>query len=182
MKKLSYTLLAGLMALSLSACGSDSASSDTKVIESTASSEDSSDTSESSSKTGYSLTYQDMTISVDADAAPIVEALGEPSSYFESPSCAAEGTGKLYTYSDIEIQTYPDGDKDLILYVMLRTDSVSTDEGIDLSSSKDDVIAAYGQPSSENDGSLTYDKGDMSLNFLFDGDSMISIEYDSALN
>ncbi len=182
MKKLSYLLLAGLCALSISACGSDSAASDTKVIQSDTSSKTTSDSSEDSSDAGYSLTYQNMNISVDADASPIVEALGEPSSYFESPSCAAEGTGKLYTYSDIEIQTYPDGDKDLILYVMLRTDSLATDEGIDLSSSKDDVIAAYGQPTSEGDGSLSYEKGGMSLNFLFDGDSMISIEYDSALN
>ena len=142
--------------------GCGSSSNDTKVIEGGAS--------------------QAVTIAVDADAAPIVEKLGEPKNYFESPSCAAEGIGKLYTYDDFEIQTYPDGDNDLILYVQLRTDNVATDEGIDLSSSKEDIVAAYGEPSEEATGSMTYEKNGTKLVFIFDGDSLISIEYDSPKN
>ena len=166
------------MAFSMVACGS---SSDTKVIESNGSTAAAGSTS-TSSASGFVFTYNGTEITVDADAAPIVEALGEPNQYFESPSCAAEGIGKLYTYSDFEIQTYPDGDKDLILYVLLRTDNVATAEGIDLSSSRDDIIAAYGEPTSEATGAMTYEKDGVSLVFIFNGDSLISIEYDSPAN
>lgn len=176
-KKILALGLIATMALSMVACGS---SNDTKVIESNTSS-NAGDAS-SSSSTGYVFNYNGTAIAVDADAAPIIEKLGEPASYFESPSCAAEGIGKLYTYSDFEIQTYPDGDKDLILYVLLRTDNVATAEGIDLSSSKEDIIAAYGEPTEEVTGSLKYVKDDMTLVFLFNGDSLLSIEYDSAKN
>ncbi len=176
-KLLIFSLVA-TMALSLVACGS---SNDTKVIESSGSGE-AATTSESTTSTGYVFTYDGTDIPVDADVAPIIEALGEASQYFESPSCAADGIGKLYTYSDFEIQTYPDGDVDRVLYVLLRTDNVATAEGIDLSSSRDDIIAAYGDPTSEVTGSLTYEKDGMSLVFIFDGDSLISIEYDSSLN
>lgn len=164
------------MALSMVACGG----SDTKVIESDGS--QASTTTAAATSTGYVFNYQGTDIPVDADVAPIIDTLGDPSEYFESPSCAAEGIGKLYTYSDFEVQTYPDGDTDKVLYVRLKTDNVATAEGIDLSSSRDDVVAAYGEPASEVTGALTYEKDGMSLVFIFDGDSLSSIEYDSSLN
>ncbi len=134
-----------------------------------------------SSGNGYFFTYNDMDIRVDADAKAVTDILGEPDTYFESPSCAAQGIGKLYGYGDFEIQTYPEGEDDRILYVMLKTDMVSTPEGIDISNNRDDVIAAYGNPTEENASSLIYEKDGMKLKFIFDTDDMISIEYDSPL-
>ncbi|MCR4566811.1 MAG: hypothetical protein K5769_02090 [Pseudobutyrivibrio sp.] len=170
-KKLLVLALVGAMILSMVACGGD----DTKVIDSTGSGSNASGSANAGA--GYVFKYDGMEIAVDADAAPIVDKLGEPQKYFESPSCAADGIGKLYTYSDFEIQTYPDGDKDLILYVALRTDNVSTAEGINLSSTKDDVIAAYGDSGEDVGGSLKYTKNGTELNFIFDGDSLTSIQY-----
>ena len=152
-------------------------SNDVKVINNNASSASGAESSEA----GYVFSYKGTDIPVDADFAPILEELGEPNTYFESPSCAAQGIGKHYTYNDFEIETYPDGDNDLVLYVMLKTDAVSTKEGINISSTKDDIIAAYGEPTEEVTGSLIYQMSDMKLKFLFNGDSMISIEYDSPL-
>lgn len=178
MKKKIITLgLLGAMMLSLVGCGG---SSDTKVIEGSSSS---TTTESATDSTGFVFAYDGMDIAVDADVAPIIEKLGEPNQYFESPSCAAEGIGKLYTYSDFEIQTYPDGDVDRVLYVLLRTDNVATKEGVDLSSSKDDILAAYAEaPAEESDSVVKYEKNGTTLQFLFDGDSLISIEYDSDLN
>ena len=178
-RKFLSMIMVATLALAFVGCGSSS--NDTKVIEGGASQEASASASDAEDS-GFVFNYNGTAIAVDTDAAPIVEKLGEPKSYFESPSCAAEGIGKLYTYDDFEIQTYPDGDADLILYVQLRTDNVATDEGIDLSSSRDDIIAAYGEPSSEATGSMTYEKNGTKLVFIFDGDSLISIEYDSPKN
>ena len=170
-------ILVATLAISMVACGSQS--SDTKVIEGSSAN---TENTEAQAETGYVFSYNGIDIPVDADVAPIIEELGEANSYFESPSCAADGIGKLYTYSDFEIQTYPEGDQDLVLYVLLRTDNVATAEGIDLSSSREDIVAAYGEPTSEATGSMTYEKDGVSLVFIFDGDSLISIEYDSAMN
>ena len=171
--------LATACIFSLIGCSSSSSSDDVKVIEGTADTTETTDASTGSS--GYVFTYQGTEIPVDADAADIIEALGEPNSYFEAESCAAQGIGKHYTYNDIEIETYPDGDTDRILYVMLKSDAVSTAEGINISSTKDDILEAYGEPTEEITGSLVYEKDSMKLKFLFDGDSIISIEYDSPL-
>ena len=181
MKKSIAVLALTALSLSLVACGDDS--SDTKVIESSAPTLEESNTStDTTEDVTYSISYEGAELIVDEDIAPILEILGDPESYFESPSCAAEGIGKLYTYTDLEIETYPDGEVDRILYIRLKTDSVATNEGIDLSSSYEDVISAYGEADSEGTGSLTYSYGEGTLSFLFDGDSMISIEYDSPAN
>ncbi|SDB54971.1 hypothetical protein SAMN02910298_02815 [Pseudobutyrivibrio sp. YE44] len=178
-KKLLILGLVSTMALSMVACGGDS--NDTKVIENDTDAV-AEDTDSAHAGTPFLFEYDGMDINVDDDIADYLDKLGEPNQYFESPSCAAEGIGKLYTYSDFEIQTYPDGDVDRILYIRLRTDNVSTKEGIDLSSSKDDIIAAYGAPKSEETGSLIYELNGTTLKFIFDGDSLSSIEYDSELN
>ncbi len=164
-------------AIMLTACGDKN--DDVKVIESSGS--DSSTGKADGQETGYVLTVSGVDIPVDADASGIIEALGEPNSYFEAPSCAAQGIGKHYTYNDFEIETYPDGETDRILYVMLKSDAVSTAEGINLSSSRDDVKNTYGEPLEDTEKSLTYQKGDMKLKFIFDGEKIISIEYDSPL-
>ena len=170
-KIIAMVMVAASLACSVAGCGS---SDDVKVIDGQQKAD------AQSVAAGYVFSYQGTEIAVDADFAPILETLGEPNTYFESESCAAQGIGKNYSYTDFEIETYPDGDVDRVLYVMLTSDAVSTAEGINLSSSKEDVIAAYGEPTKEVSGSLIYEMGDMKLKFLFSGDSMVSIEYDSA--
>lgn len=131
---------------------------------------------------GYLFSNKGIKISVDSDLKPVLEVLGEPQSYFEAPSCATEGIGKVYTYSDFQIDTYPDGEKDLILCITLKTDNVSTAEGIDLSMDKDKIIEVYGSDYEETDISMSYKKDGMKLSFIFEGDSLVSIQYDSSLN
>ena len=175
-KRILILTMTAALALALTACGG----SDTKVIE--GGNANTAATTTTSAQTGYVFSYKGTDIPVDADAAPIIASLGDAAGYFESPSCAADGIGKVYTYSDIEVETYPDGDVDKVLAVRLLNDTVSTAEGIDLSSSKDDIVAAYGDATEETDRSLKYEKDGMSLVFIFGDDGLISIEYDSALN
>lgn len=135
----------------------------------------------SNSADQYKFVFNGINMACDDNAASIVESLGEPSSYFEEPSCAADGIGKYYTYSDFEIDTYPDGDNDLIMYIILRTDNVATPEGIDLSKTKDDVISVYGDNYTETTSGLNYSDGTTILSFMFDADGYVSsIQYCSA--
>lgn len=130
---------------------------------------------------GYVFEAGGVKIAVDADMAPLAEALGEPSSYFEEPSCAAQGIAKLYTYSGFEVETYPDGDKDLVGCVILKDDTVATPEGVDLSMTKDKVLEVYGDGGQETEGSITYEKGGMKLRFILEGENIAAIEYNSAV-
>lgn len=173
-------LLLGLctvMALGFAACGdSKEAGSD-----SAKGSQEKEQQKDKADDAGYAFEANGVTMKVDMDMADISGELGEPASTFEEPSCAAQGTAYIYTYPGFQITTYPDGDKNLIGYITLKDDTVATPEGIDLSKSKEDVIAAYGDDYTGDERQLSYQKGNMTLNFIFEGDSIASIEYASSV-
>lgn len=130
---------------------------------------------------GYYFTYDKVDIAVDMDMEKIALQLGEPLNYFEGPSCAAQGIAKIYTYANFEINTYPDGETDRIAYIILKDDLVATREGIDLSNSREEIIAIYGDDYIETDTLLKYVKDEMSLCFIFSDEELVSIEYDSSI-
>lgn len=130
---------------------------------------------------GYLFQYKDVTISVDANMSPILDKLGEPASYFEAASCAFEGLDKIYTYNDFEIDTYPQGEEDFVSAVILKNDVVTTAEGIYIGCTKDEVTEAYGTDFTEEGSMLTYEKDGMKLCFLFENNSVSSIQYFSTV-
>lgn len=130
---------------------------------------------------GYAFTYNDVSITMDADAAPIIEKLGEPASYFEAASCAFEGLDKMYTYNGFELDTYPVEDKDYVSSVILKDDSVSTAEGICIGDSLEELQQAYGGEGEESGGMLVYAKDGMKLCFIMQGQVIIAIEYRSTV-
>ena len=115
-------------------------------------------------------------IEMNADASAVVEELGEANDYFESESCAFEGLDKVYSYPGFQLKTYPVDDKDYVLSVVFMDDTVSTDEGISIGSTKDEVTEAYGEPSSESSTEMVYEKGDTELKVGLDGDSVATLE------
>ncbi len=134
---------------------------------------------ENQSQAGYVFQIGEIEVAVDMDISLIEEKLGEPDSYFEQPSCAAQGTARIFTYSSFEIDTYPDGEKDLVGSIILKDDNVATAEGIDLSMTKEDILAVYGENGKEEGNSLEYEKDGMKLCFILEEDKIVSIEYRS---
>ena len=132
---------------------------------------------------GYIFKANGVSLSPDADMDSLKEKLGKEKSVFEAPSCAGQGTAYTYDYGSFTVETYPAEDKkNRIGYITLKDDMVSTAEGIDLSATKDQVKAKYGEPdSSSSDTTLIYKKGSMKLEFIFDGASMKSIQYVSSV-
>ena len=125
---------------------------------------------------GYTFTSGSTVIAMNEDASAVVEELGEADDYFESESCAFEGLDKVYSYPGFQLNTYPVDDKDYVLSVVFMDDTVSTDEGISIGSTKDEVTEAYGDPSSESATELVYEKGDTELKIGLDGDSVTTLE------
>ena len=115
---------------------------------------------------GYVLKVGETEIAIGADMAPIAAALGEPTKYFEAPSCAFQGMDKAYTYGGVVIRTSPDeGGKDVVWSIELKDDLTSTTEGVSIGDSKDKVLSIYG--SADGEGALLYRKDGMTLLFVF---------------
>ena len=107
----------------------------------------------------------------------ILNGIGDPTSYEESPSCLYQGLDKDYTYPGFKLRTYPENEVDYVLNVCFTDDSVATPEGIMLGSTRSEVINAYGSSFTDQNGNVVYVKGNTELRFRFDGDSVSAIEY-----
>lgn len=125
----------------------------------------------------YVFEYKGVKIAPDMNTNEFLAALGEPLHYYEVKSCAFEGMDKIYTYTSFEISTYPNGANDLVSSIYFKDDTVTTQEGAYLGMAKSDVLALYGSNYTESAGAYVYSKGGMELHFIFDGETLASIEY-----
>jgi hypothetical protein len=128
-------------------------------------------------KEGFTFVYDRTVIPMNVDAAPIVEALGEPVDYFEAASCAFQGLDKQYYYNGFELGTYPKGTQDFVSYVNIQDDTVSTDQGIALGSTLEELLAAYGEDYTQKGTSYVYKKGETKLTFIVEEGTVTQITY-----
>lgn len=125
----------------------------------------------------FTFTYQSVKIAPFALADQVIDDLGEAMSYFEAESCAFAGLDKIYTYSSFEISTVPEGGEDHISLIVLLDDTVATEEGIRIGSTREDVIEAYGDEYELQGTALAYHRGESILLFLMEEDMVAAIEY-----
>ncbi|MGI6167172.1 MAG: hypothetical protein ACOYIA_03430 [Eubacteriales bacterium] len=125
----------------------------------------------------FCFLYNGVEIVPGEDIAPVIAALGEPTRYYEAASCAFEGLDKIYTYGGVQINTYPDGEVDRVLSVVLLDDACLTPEGVGIGSDVQAVIAAYGNEYTGTENSMTYTCGNTELKFLLRDGSVSSIQY-----
>jgi len=168
MKRIIALLLALFCLFGLVSCAGEAPSEPTSEVSSSAKQEE------------FAFTYKGISIAMHAAAAPLIEQLGEPKSYTESPSCAFSGLDKTYFYGSFYLSTYPVDGTDYVLAVWFADDSVATDKGIYIGSKKEDVIAAYGE--SDNGSSLVYTKDNSTLTFVLKDDVVSDILYDALFN
>ena len=160
MKRISVFFLAAIMLLSLVGCGS---------------------TDIDPQEENFSFTYNSTKITLGTAAAPIIDALGEPRSYTEEPSCAFEGMDKTYYYGSFYLSTYPMDGKDYVYNLWFADDGVSTDEGIRIGSTQSQVEDAYGKECFNGTTSFVLTKGQSRLVILMEDGKVSSIRYEVIL-
>ena len=183
MKKTICLAIAMVMtAVALTACGSSSENTSTTAETTTAAAvadEATTAAAATASADQYSFTYKGTVISMKADAAPIIEALGEAKSYTEETSCAFEGLDKNYTYTSFIMTTYPDGETDRVNSLTLKDDTVSTADGICIGDSKDKVEEVYGADAFNGVNAYIITTADASLTVILENDKVSSIQYNA---
>jgi len=98
--------------------------------------------------------------------------------FTELTSCAYKGNDKVYEYGGFTLYTYSDGTDDYILSIELNS-SLSTSKGIQIGSTKADVLKAYGEDYTTKILNVIYTDGQVNLTFLIVEDkvSAISLNY-----
>ena len=150
-----------------------------------ASTAESSDASSSDSSVDLSddqFVYNGKTISVLDDAAKLMDTLGTP---YEKEPFSSQPDRIDYRYGSedklVELNIAVIDGKDYPFSITIRDSNVKTAKGIGVGSKKDDVIAAYGEPTKSFDEGaffMVYDLGKTELTFtFFDGDEVGSFDY-----
>ena len=130
----------------------------------------------------FTFTYGGTKIAMNAEDAPIIEALGEAKKYTEEESCAFEGLDKTYYYGSFYLQTYPEGDTDYVYCLWLVDDSVETEEGIYIGASQADVEKAYGAENFNGKNAYVVTSGDCTLTVILENGAVNSIQYNAVVN
>lgn len=166
-KTLKWLVPLALLVLIFSACGNTAEESKTPQTDTKAGSK-------------YVFVYNNVKLPMNAEFGPLLKQLGEADSYFEAASCAFNGLDKVYTYKGLEINTYPNEENkeiDYISSIRILDESVKTPEGITIGSTLDEVLAAYGDNYTENEGQYTFTDGDAEVSILMEDGAAISVEY-----
>ena len=123
----------------------------------------------------FSFTYQGVTL-VPGNAFDSA-ALPEAESVYQVPSCAIEGTDNVYSYGDIEVTGFNDGSGEVIYSVYIVDANTPTAEGLYIGDMLDQVIAVYGEDYTQENGQVTYQKGNTLLVIILDGDYVASVDF-----
>ncbi len=105
------------------------------------------------------------------------DAFGKEENYSEIASCAFEGLDRTYTYTDYEITTFPDGDKERVFSVYFLNENVQTQEGVKITDSFDKMKEVYGEPTNQQGNQYVYTKGKTNMEFIVEEDVITSIQY-----
>lgn len=171
MKKFLMIVLAAVLVLSMCACGEDPATTD--PVDTTG------NVTPSTEPVGYTFTYNGYQFGVDMAVDAVLEKLGTPKDQYTSASCAFGGEDTVYYYSSIQISANDEQGYDRIYSIYLEDDLVSTEKGICIGNTAEQVKAAYGTPDeSSTDSCLAYAKDGMKLKFMLSGDKVSSILYE----
>lgn len=92
----------------------------------------------------FQFVLKDTTIELGGDMIAYQEKIGEADEYSAAKSCLGSGEDKSFTYGGVTIYTKPIDQMDKI-YLIEFYGEEALPTGIAIGSSKDDVIAAYGE-------------------------------------
>lgn len=187
MKKMFAVLLAMLMLLGLCACGNtDKPQETTAPVVTDAPATEPSATEEGELDGGFDIgvvpvepfvfTFNGVTLipGTAYDAA----ALPEPTSVYQVPSCAIEGTDNVYNFNDaVEITAFNDGSQEIIYSIAIFDPNVCTDEGLYLGDDMARVIELYGEDYTENGTAMVYTKGNTELTIILQNGFVVDMEF-----
>lgn len=128
-----------------------------------------------------SLRVNGQAVTSELSPEAILGLLGDGYDYAEAVSCVYEGMDKTYTYPEAVLYTYSDAEGEHLMELYCSGGDVKTSRGIGLGASREDVVAAYGEPTSEFGITLSYEleaEGDMipaSLYFELRGGTVTAI-------
>lgn len=165
-RKLFIVIVMGIIAvLTLTGCNSDKSGEEQQAIQTSYNTENT-----------FSVEYEGVQIVPGTEFNE--DLIEEEANFSEIPSCAFDGTDKVYTYSGVEITVAQIDGKDIIYSVYFISDEVKTNEEVSIADTIDKMLETYGENYVQTLGNkYTYTKGNVELSFIIQNEVITSIEY-----
>ena len=127
----------------------------------------------------YYMMHGDVKIELGKDAAGVLSALREAKSVQELGDCGGFGAQVKYVYNDFNVYTLKSDSGETIDQISFTSDLAVTPKNICISSAKEAVIKAYGEPTVSTDKELRYTNasGEMILKFSLKDGIVSAIDY-----
>ena len=116
-------------------------------------------------KISFSVSYNDTVIELGKPAAAVLSSLGEPDAKQEAFDCGEGNSRMYYQFASFDLYTMKMDGNEVIDELALYDDLAQTAENISVGMSEAEVRSAYGNPMSEENGTLSYASGDDYLSF-----------------
>lgn len=121
-------------------------------------------------------------IEMGADAQPVLDALGEPVSCTEQPSCAYDGMDKTYYYGGFYMTTVPDKNGDRISSLWFADDTVQTEEGIRIGTSSQKTEEVYGADDYNGINAWIMEREDSCLTIVLNDGTVSAVLYEANMD
>lgn len=167
MKKILVTLLLG-MSITLVACGNDES---TEVIteEVVAEVEEMSEIEEVNELDVNQVELNGTVLTLGMDVTEdVISNLGEVIEVMEAPSCHYDGNDTIYTYEDVILYVYQDGDSNLLYIIEIVDSTITTNTGVTVGMSREEVVEIYGEQ---------YDEYGTIVEYTFD-ETIVAVSFD----
>lgn len=123
-----------------------------------------------------SVQRQDVEISLNAPAGPILAALGAPFGYGESKSGVYAGVEKTYQFSGLRLKTFESQDGERIMGMMITDRAMQTPEGIAVGDTAAQVRSHFGENAIENNCCVISRRQEQMV-LLLEHDIVTAIQY-----
>lgn len=116
-------------------------------------------------------------IKLNQEISEVTDVLGDDYKVEKSKSCMFDGYDKIYTYKDMVINTYPDGEKDLVNSIIIRSKDVDIYKDIHVGDKIDDIKSAMDETPAVDDADLcTYEFEKSGITFYIEDEKICEIE------
>ena len=123
----------------------------------------------------FAVVSNEATVALGDDAEAVLSKLGEPQETREVFDCGAGNSRTYYRFASLELYTMKTDDGETVDQIEINDDLVTTSRGICIGDTVTKVQETYGNPSSEENGQITYSKDGKHLVFRIEGDTVSDI-------
>ncbi|MBQ9783687.1 MAG: hypothetical protein IJW44_04110 [Clostridia bacterium] len=116
-------------------------------------------------ESAFAVVSDGVSVELGADAKEVLNALGESQAQQEVFDCGAGNSRMYYRYGSLDLYTMKTGEGETVDQIDLKDDLATTSRGICIGDTLAKVKEAYGNPSAEEEGQLTYSKDGKHLVF-----------------